>query len=203
MSEYNKDSNYWKIIENFKRQLPTEYHLDLDEVFHNIKDYIEKGGFQIKVLNNCNVPFRGVRTKDYIIICSPQSFKSLADFVYILFHEIRHEIQVSKLKQKNPLAGDIENFEELYEMYWEAEMDAHNFGLEWVEKIKNILKLPESFYILSNDITSYPSMSSRVKMTINDINKTIQNLKLKGYDYSDVSDLPLIQNIVNKLEELF
>jgi hypothetical protein len=199
MSECNKNSNYWKIAENFKRQLPTEYHSDLDEVFYKIKDYIEKEGFQIKVLNNCYVPFKGVRTKDYIIICSPQNFKSLADFVYILFHEIRHEIQTSKLKQKNPLSGDIENFEELYEMYWKMEMDAHNFGLEWVEKIK----LPESFYMLSNDITNYPSMSNSVKVTINGINQSIKDLKSKGYDYSDISDLPLIKNIVNKLEELF
>jgi hypothetical protein len=131
MSELeNKNTNFNKVINSFKSKLPNEYHEIIDETFYNIKKYIENGGFEIKVLNSCPVPFKGVRTRDYIIICSPQNFNNLAEFVYILFHEIRHEIQMGKLNQINPLSGDIENFEELYDMYWEMEMDAHKFGME-------------------------------------------------------------------------
>ena len=32
--------------------------------------------------------------------------------------------------------GDIENFEEFYEIYWEMEMDADKYGKNWVKKIE-------------------------------------------------------------------
>jgi hypothetical protein len=204
MSEIeNKNSNFNKVINSFKLKLPIEYHDIIDETFYNIKNYIENGGFEIKVLNSCPVPFKGVRTRDYIIICSPQSFNNLAEFVYILFHEIRHEIQIGKLKQTNPLSGDIEDFEELYDMYWDMEMDAHNFGMEWVEKIDKILNLPSEHYNLSNNIRNYPSMSNITRQQIQNINKLIKEFKAKGYEYSDISDLPLVKNIIDKLENFF
>lgn len=204
MSELeNKNTNFNKVINSFKSKLPNEYHEIIDETFYSIKKYIENGGFEIKVLNSCPVPFKGVRTRDYIIICSPKNFNNLAEFVYILFHEIRHEIQMGKLNQINPLSGDIENFEELYDMYWEMEMDAHKFGMEWVEKIDKILNLPPEHYNLSNNISNYPSMSNTTKQQVQYINELIKNFKAKGYEYSDISDLPLIKNIIDKLENFF
>ena len=75
------------------------------------------------MLNNCQVPFKGTRTKDFIIICSPELYSSLPDLIYIIFHEIRHEIQMGELKQINPLSGDLENFDELYDIYWKILSD--------------------------------------------------------------------------------
>jgi hypothetical protein len=196
-------SNYQKVIDNFKRLLPDEYHKKLDEIFQHIRNFIEKEGFTLKVLNHCQVPFKGVRTRDFIIICSPQNYNSLAELVYIIFHEIRHEIQMGRLEQINPLSGDLEDFEELYRIYWNMEMDAHEYGLEWVDKIGKIINLPEKYYTLSPMVTNYPSMGHMVRNQIEYINKTIQDLKQRGYDYNDISDLPSIKNLLDKLDDLF
>jgi hypothetical protein len=196
-------SNYQKVIDNFKKILPERYSEKIDEVFMYIKDFIDKEGFQIKVLNNCQVIFKGVRTKNFIVICSPESYTSLAELVYIIFHEIRHEIQMGKLGQINPLSGDLENFDELYEMYWEMEMDAHEYAIEWVDKIGDIINLPKEYYKLSPMITKYPTMSHMVRDQIVNINEMIKELKRKGYDYNDISDLPFVKKHLDKLEELF
>lgn len=196
-------TNYESIIDNFKKILPQEYSEKIDEVFNVIKEYIQSEGFTLKVLNNCAVPFKGARTRNFIILCSPKSYTNLADLIYLIFHEIRHEIQMGKLKQTNPMSGDIEDFEELYKMYWDMELDAHEYGLEWVDKMRNILNLPERYYTLSSSITSYPTMSHYVRNSIEQINRTIKDLKSRGYEYNDLGDLPMIKSIVNKLEDLF
>ena len=196
-------SNYQKVIDNFKKILPERYSEKIDEVFMYIKDFIDKEGFQIKVLNNCQVIFKGIRTKNFIVICSPESYTSLAELVYIIFHEIRHEIQMGKLGQINPLSGDLENFDELYEMYWEMEMDAHKYAIEWVNKIGDIINLPKKYYKLSPMVTEYPTMSHMVRDQIVNINEMIKELKRKGYDYNDISDLPFVKKHLDKLEELF
>ena len=196
-------SNYQKVIDKFKKILPKEYSEKVDEVFEYIKDFINKKGFNLKVLNNCQVPFKGTRTKDFIIICSPELYSSLPDLIYIIFHEIRHEIQMGELKQINPLSGDLENFDELYDIYWKMEMDAHDYGIEWVDKIGNMINLPKEYYKLSSMVTSYPSMGHMVRDQIVVINKTIQELKKNGYDYSDISDLPFVKKHLDKLENLF
>jgi len=197
------NNNYQKVIDNFKNLLPDIYHENLDEVFSNIKTFIEEEGFNIKVLNNCQLPFRGVRTRDFIIICSPQNYNSLAELVYIIFHEIRHEIQMGRLEQINPLSGDLDDFEELYTLYWDMEMDAHKYGLEWVDKIGKMINLPEKYYKLSPMVAKYPSMGHMVRNQIVQINKTINDLKQRGYDYNDISDLPNIKILLDRLENLF
>ena len=196
-------SNYQKVIDKFKKILPKEYSEKVNEVFEYIKDFINKKGFNLKVLNNCQVPFKGTRTKDFIIICSPELYSSLPDLIYIIFHEIRHEIQMGELKQINPLSGDLENFDELYDIYWKMEMDAHDYAIEWVNKIGNMINLPKEYYKLSSMVTSYPSMGHMVRDQIVVINKTIQELKKNGYDYSDISDLPFVKKHLDKLENLF
>ena len=101
----------------------------------------------------------------------------------------------------NPL--DIEDFEEFFKIYWEMEMDAHEYGIEWVNKIGNMVNLPKEYYKLSPMVTSYPSMGHMVRDQIVNINKIIKELKQKGYDYSDISDLPFVKKHLDKLEDLF
>lgn len=196
-------SNYQQIIDNFKSLLPDEYHNKVDEVFDHIKNYIESEGFTIKVLNGCSVPFRGVRTNNFIIICSPQSLKSLADLVYILFHEIRHEIQVSRMNKPDSLINDYDDIEELFEIYWEMELDAHDYGLEWVNKIDKIIGLPKDLYQLSKNIIDYPTAGRTIKFQIEQLHKIVKDLKKKGHEVNDILDLPIVKNYVDRLESLF
>jgi hypothetical protein len=203
MVKYNINSNFHKIIEHFKKQLPEEYHTRLVNVFNEVGSYVKKSGINIKILNNGQKLFKGLRTKNYIIISSPKDYKNVLDFIYILFHEIRHEIQVSELKWVQPLSGDFNKFEEEYEVYWSMELDAHNFGLLWVEKVNKILNFSDENYTLSNYITEYPNMRDYVMVPTKSVNYMIKDLRDKGIDYDDFSNLPIVQNLVGDLEELF
>jgi hypothetical protein len=194
-------SNYQKIIDNFKNRIPFEYHESLDEAFGVIRKFIESNGYRIRISKSAG--FMGVRTKDFIIVSRPSHMHSLADFVYTVFHEIRHEIQMGELKQNNPLSGDIEDFEELYSEYWKMEMDAHNYSLKWVKKIGDIVGLPESLYRLSSYIRSYPTSSRTTRSFIVGIDSEIRQLKAQGLDYSDLSDLPMIKALMSELEDMF
>lgn len=198
-----KKSNFDLIIDHFKKTYPPEYRERIEQVFEIIKDYIIQKNFNIKILNNCFTGFGGVRTKKYIIICSPTSYKDISDLIYVIFHEIRHEIQMGELKQINPMSGDIEDFEELYELYWEMEMDSHEFALQWVERLGQILNLPEESYKLKPHITEYPTMSNAIKKQIEGLHKLIMKMKREGMDYSDISDLPIVKNHLHKIENLF
>ena len=201
--EYNSESNYGKVIDHFKGLVPSEYSETIETLFDEIKHFIESQGFTIKVLNSCAVPFRGVRTRDYIVICSPTTYRSLGDFIYILFHEIRHEVQMGDMKMDNPLSGDVEDFEEFYEAYWDMEIDAHNYGLGWVDKLKGSMGLPNGIYNLSPQITQYPSMSHAVRNQVMGIHKMVVDFKNSGHDYSDISDLPMMQQYLDNIEDFF
>ena len=198
----DNNSNYETVINHFKRLVndSPEYSNRIEVIFKFIKDFITNEGFSVKVLNNCAVPFRGVRTKDDIIVCSPTSYRSLGDLVYILFHEIRHEIQMGKMDLQDPLSGDIEDFEEFYKIYWDMEIDAHNYGMEWVEKIKELVDLPEDLYKVSPQITNYPSMSHMVRNQLVGIHKMIIEMKKNNDDFSGSSDLPMVKQHIHKLE---
>lgn len=198
----NNNSNYETVINHFKGLVndSPKYSNRIDIIFKFIKDFITNEGFSVKVLNNCAVPFRGVRTKDGIIICSPTSYRSLSDLVYILFHEIRHEIQMGKMDLQDPLSGDIEDFEEFYKIYWDMEIDAHNYGMEWVETIKELVDLPEELYKVSPQITNYPSMSHMVRNQLVGIHKMIVEMKKNSDDFSGSSDLPMVKQHIHKLE---
>lgn len=198
----NNNSNYETVINHFKGLVngSPEYSNRIDVIFKFIKDFTTNEGFSVKVLNNCAVPFRGVRTKDDIIICSPTSYRSLGDLVYILFHEIRHEIQMGKMDLQDPLSGDIEDFEEFYKIYWDMEIDAHNYGMEWVEKIKELVDLPEDLYKVSPQITNYPSMGHMVRNQLVGIHKMIIEMKKNNDDFSGSSDLPMVKQHIHKLE---
>jgi hypothetical protein len=66
-----------------------------------------------------------------------------------------------------------------------------------------MINLPEKYYILTPMVMQYPTMSKMVKSQLKYVNKEINDLKRKGYDYDDIGDLPMIKNLINKLEDLF
>lgn len=196
-------SNYDKVINNFKKIIPEEYHKDLIFMFDKIKDYIQDRGFVVKVLNSCSTGFKGVRTRDAVIICSPDTINNLAVFVYILFHELKHEIQMSEFGLESSYMGDIEDFEKFYDIYWEMEMDADRYAKNWVKKIGNVLKLPEKYYKLDVMIENYPMMSNSVKSMMVQLHNQVQKLKKEGMSYEDISDLDVVKKHLDKLEDMF
>lgn len=196
-------SNYDKVINNFKKIIPEEYHKNLIFMFDKIKDYIQDRGFVVKVLNSCSTGFKGVRTRDAVIICSPDTINNLAVFVYILFHELKHEIQMSEFGLESSYMGDIEDFEKFYDIYWEMEMDADRYAKNWVKKIGDVLKLPEEYYKLDVMIENYPMMSNSVKSMMVQLHNQVQKLKKEGMTYEDISDLDVVKRHLDKLEDMF
>lgn len=200
---FNKSSNYDKVITNFKNKIPQNYHSNVDMVFDKIRNYIQSKGFNIKVLNSCSTGFSGVRTKDSIIICSPDTIQNLAVFIYVLFHEMKHEIQMTEFGLESSYMGDIENFEKFYEVYWEMEMDADKYAKTWVKKIGDVLKLPQEYYKLNMMIENYPMMSNSVKSLMVQLHNQVQKLKKEGMTYEDISDLDVVKKHIDKLEDMF
>jgi hypothetical protein len=202
-NETERPSNYRRIIDKFKKDIPTEFHHNLDVMFDRIKEYILDRGFTIKVLNSCSTGFRGVRTRDSIILCSPETISNLASFVYVLFHELKHELQMSEFGLANSYMGDIENFEEFYEIYWDMEMDADKYAKDWVKKIGKVLNLPEKYYDLDLMTKNYSMMSNAVKQMMIQLHNQVQRLKKEGMTYEDISDLDIVKKHLNKLEDMF
>ena len=196
-------SNYDRVINGFKNRIPEEYHHKLDVMFERVKDFIQDRGFNVKVINGCQTGYRGVRTKDSIILCSPDTIPNLAGFVYVLFHELKHEQQMSEFDLSNSYMGDIEDFEEFYKIYWDMEMDADNYAKNWVKKIGSVLGLPEEYYQLDQMITNYPMMSSMVRMMMTQLHTQVQKLKQQGMSYTDISDLDVVKKHLDKLEDMF
>jgi hypothetical protein len=196
-------SNYNRVIDGFKNKIPYEYHHNLDVMFDRVKDFIQDRGFNLKVINGCQTGYRGVRTRDSIILCSPESIPNLASFVYVLFHELKHEQQMSEFGLADSYMGDIEDFEEFYDIYWDMEMDADKYGKDWVKKIGDVLKLPEEYYQLDQMITNYPMMSTMVRQMMTQLHTQVQKLKKQGMTYTDISDLDIVKRHLDKLEDMF
>jgi hypothetical protein len=196
-------SNYDRVIDSFKSRIPEEYHHKLDVMFDKIKDFIQDRGFNLKVINGCQTGYRGVRTRDAIILCSPELIPNLASFVYVLFHELKHEQQMSEFDLADSYMGDIEDFEEFYKIYWEMEMDADSYAKDWVKKIGNVLELPDEYYQLDQMITNYPMMSSMVRMMMTQLHNQVQKLKKEGMSYTDISDLDVVKQHLHRLEDMF
>jgi hypothetical protein len=196
-------SNYERVINKFKKDIPSSYHKEYDLIAQKIKDFVQNKGYVIKIINSCNTGFRGVRTNKAIILCSPESLPNFATFVYILFHELRHEQQMSEFDLKDTYMGDVEDFEEFFKIYWKMELDADRYGKEWVKKIGDVLKLPHIIYNLDPMIENYPSMSNMVKQFTLHLHREIQTLKKQGMDYSDISDLDIVKKHLQTLEDMF
>jgi hypothetical protein len=196
-------SNYDRVINKFKSKIPQEYHHKLDVMFNKVKEFIQDRGFNIKVINGCQTGYRGVRTRDSIILCSPDTTPNLAGFVYVLFHELKHEQQMKDFGLADSYMGDIEDFEEFYKIYWDMEMDADNYGKDWVDKIGKGLGLPNEYYQLDQMVTNYPMMSSMVKQMMTQLHNQVQTLKKQGMTYTDISDLDIVKQHLHKLEDMF
>jgi hypothetical protein len=202
-NEMKTTSNYDKVINKFRKKIPEDKMEGYNLIADKIKDFVKEKGYVVKVLNSCNTGFKGVRTNKAIIICSPEMFPNFASFVYILFHELRHEQQMSEFNLRDSYMGDIEDFEEFYKIYWDMEMDADRYGKEWVKKIGDVLKLPEDVYYLDGMIKNYPSMSNQVRQMTSHLHREIQILKSRGMDYSDISDLDVVKRHLQSLEDMF
>lgn len=196
-------SNYDKIIDEFRKDIPEDKMKEYNLISEKIKDFIQDRGYVIKVLNSCNTGFKGVRTSNMIILCSPESLPNFASFVYILFHELKHEQQMKDFEMKDSYMGDIEDFEEFFKIYWEMEMDADNYGKDWVKKIGDVLKLPNDVYYLDKMIEHYPTMSTMVRQMMLHLHREVQTLKSRGMTYTDISDLDVVKRHLNSLEDMF
>ena len=196
-------SNYDRVIDGFKNRIPEEYHHKLEVMFEKVKDFIQDRGFNLKVINGCQTGYRGVRTKDAIILCSPDTIPNLASFVYVLFHELKHEQQMNEFGLANSYMGDIEDFEEFYKIYWDMELDADSYAKDWVKKIGDVLGLPEEYYQLDQLITNYPMMSSMVRQMMTQLHNQVQKLKQQGMTYTDISDLDVVKKHLHRLEDMF
>ena len=120
VSEEKPKSNLNRLLDKFKMKFPEQYRDKVDVIEKFVVDYITDHNFNVKFLNYCNTGFGGVRTKDQIIICSPQTMNTLGDFIYIVFHEIRHEEQMdkSRLGLNNPFSDyDLNDFEIGYQKW--------------------------------------------------------------------------------------
>jgi hypothetical protein len=207
VSEEKSKSNLNRLLEKFKMSFPDELKPKIDMVEKFIVNYIQDHNYTVKFLNSCFTGFAGVRTKDQIIICSPHSMSTLGDFIYTVFHEIRHDEQMdkSKLGLDNPLSDyDLDDFEKIARQYWELELDADRFGKEMISKLVVKLGIPieaaEKHFKLSSYIENYPSSSKMVISQLKIIVNMIKEIKKSGGKYSDIQDHPMIKKYLDRLE---
>lgn len=197
-------SNFDKIMDEYISKFPQELKKNGEILKDLIKNYISKTGYSVKFLNYCGTGFAGVRTKDQVIICKPGG--SLGDFVYTIFHELRHEQQVSDIKMPNPITEfDLEDFEKLFEQYWEMELDADQFAKNMVAKLVMKSQLPIEFakenLKLSGYIQQYPTMSMQIGNHLKQIINIVKSLKKQGVEINDIQDIPMVKQHLDKLED--
>lgn len=199
-------SNFSRLLDKFKDSFPQDLQSKVDVIENFVVNYIQENNLNVKFLNSCNAGFKGVRTRDQIIICSPFGMETIGDFLYTIFHEIRHEQQIRDLKMLNPLTDfDLEDFEALYEHYWNMELDADKFAKEMVAKLVIKLGIPidiaKKLFSLSPYVEQYPRMSNMVRGGIQQIINDIKRIKKSGGEYTDIQDHPVVQRHIDKLED--
>lgn len=197
-------SNLENTLQKFSYLFPDNKKDILNKVESFVRNFIIKNDYKIKFLNACT-PFAGVRTKDTIIICSPGQMSSLGDFLYTIFHEIRHEQQISNIKMQNPLIDmDLEDFEKLYKQYWEMELDADQYAKNMLVKLVSSLRLEKEnikkIFGLSAFIEKYPQQSDMIRQQIKSIINYIKEIRASGQEYNDIQDHPLVKSHLDKLE---
>ena len=202
MVEQEEKSNFDRIIDSFSKNTPEEV---LSKVKDFVKSYIQEKGYTVKFLNSCSTGFNGVRTQKQVIICSPNLMSSLGDFVYTIFHELRHEEQMTTLKMINPLVDmDLNDFEKLNEQYWKMEMDADQFAKNMVATLVQDLNIPleksKQYFKLSNSIENYQYASNMVKSYIQYLVMDIIRMKKDGIEFNDIQDHPIVKRHLEKLE---
>ena len=199
-------SNFSRLLDKFKNSFPPELESKVDIIENFVVNYIRDNKINVKFLNSCSTGFQGVRTRDQVIICSPLSMETIGDFLYTIFHEIRHEQQIRDLKMLNPLADfDLDDFEKLYEQYWKMELDADEFAKKMVAKLVIKLEIPieiaKKLFSLSPYVQQYPSMSKMVRGGIQQIINDIKQIKKSGGQYEDIQDHPVVKRHIDKLED--
>lgn len=199
-------SNFSRLLDKFKNSFPEDLQPKVDVIENFVVNYIQENDLNVKFLNSCSAGFKGVRTRDQIIICSPINMETIGDFLYTIFHEIRHEQQIRDLKMINPLTDfDLEDFEALYEQYWNMELDADKFAKEMVAKLVIKLEIPidiaKKLFSLSLYVQQYPTMSNMVRGGIQQIINDIKRIKKSGGEYTDIQDHPIVQRHIDKLED--
>jgi hypothetical protein len=199
-------SNFSRLLEKFKNSFPPELESKVDVIENFVVNYIRDNEINVKFLNSCSSGFKGVRTRDQVIICSPIQMETIGDFLYTIFHELRHEEQMRDLKMLNPLTDfDLEDFEALYKQYWEMELDADAFAKNMVAKIVIELNIPieiaKKLFSLSPYVQQYPSMSKMVRGGIQQIINDIKQIKKSGGQYEDIQDHPIVKRHIDKLED--
>ena len=199
-------SNFSRLLDKFKNSFPEDLQPKVDVIENFVVNYIQENDLNVKFLNSCSTGFKGVRTRDQIIICSPINMETIGDFLYTIFHEIRHEQQIRDLKMLNPLTDfDLEDFEALYEQYWNMELDADKFAKEMVAKLVIKLDIPidiaKKLFSLSLYVQQYPTMSNMVRGSIQQIINDIKRIKKSGGEYTDIQDHPVVQRHIDKLED--
>ena len=203
--EVKTKSNLNRLMDQFQTQFPSEFKSKVPVIGNFVSDYIRTNNINIKFLNSCFAGFSGVRTKDQVIICSPTQMSTIGDFLYTVFHEIRHEHQIRDMKMPNPLTEfDLEDFEALADQYWEMELDADQFAKNMVAKIVIKLGIPievaKRLFSLSPYIENYPSASRMVRGYLFQIVNGIKEIKNSGAKYEDIQDHPMVKRHIDKLE---
>ncbi len=61
-------SNFSILLDRFKKRFPNQYQSKIDIIEKFVTDYIEKRNINVKFLNSCSVGFKGVRTRDQVIL---------------------------------------------------------------------------------------------------------------------------------------
>jgi len=200
-------SNFDKLINSFRSDFPQDLQNKVDSISLYVKNYVKDNGFNIKFLNSCRTGFKGVRTNNFIIICSPMQIENIGDFLYTIFHEIRHEEQMGKLKIDNPLTGQLEDFEKLFEDYWKLELDADEFAKKKISELVLKFGIPigtaKQNFRLSPYVENYPTTSKIVKNYMKTIVDDIKNMRKSGMEYNDIADHPVVKNHLEKLEDFF
>jgi hypothetical protein len=203
--EVVKTSNFDRILNKFREGFPNEYKNEIDTISDDVKSFIRENNYTIKFLNSCSTGFSGVRTDKAVIICSPLHMASVGDFLYTIFHEIRHEQQISIFKMGNPTIDSLDDFEELSEKYWEMELDADRFAkkkiAEIVMKSKMPVEIAKVLFRLSHYIEDYPSLSKMVKYQITHLANQLKHMRDSGQEIKDISDHPFVKQHLDKLEE--
>lgn len=197
-------SNLEKIVDVYGQEFPEILISKKQEIKNFVKDFVEKSGYNVKFLNNCYTGFAGVRTENEVIICAPKYMQTLGDFIYTIFHEIRHEEQMTKLNFKDPFTNDLENMEKIYEDYWKLEMDADTFGkrkvAELVKQLNIPLDLAKMYFGFSSYIDQYPSLSKSIFNSVKQIVEIIKDMRKKGISYQGIQDIPMIKQHLDRLE---
>ena len=200
-----KVSNFDKVMDKFKLSFPEEHKNEIDKISDYVKSYIRDNNYTVKFLNSCSTGFRGVRLDKAIVICSPNFMSSVGDFLYTIFHEIRHEQQISVFKMGNPTIDSLDDFEELSEKYWKMELDADEFAKKKIAEIVMNSKIPidkaKILFRLSDYIEKYPSLSKMVKFEITKLANQLKYMRDSGQEIKDISDHPFVKQHLDKLEE--